>query len=420
MKRVILLILSLSLLLSARASAEAFLLDENRILQGMGRSWRQGYEPTAEGGYVTICLPLTSDSANGRLTATLLLNDEDVSPFSTQKLTTECWKNEGYYAVRLRLPLVSARRSGDYGGRVVVEGKDGAGNPLRAEYPVVIRVRDGVKEPLRPGLSSVTSSLAAGENGLVNAILTNTSRYAEMQNIELTITDDSGDILPTGWNKVTLGSLMPGESARISYPVSVKPTASVALHTLSFNLTYTALDEPAAWTESFTLPVTQETRLEQGGLQMPGSVVQGDSATISLPLMNMGRGELRNVLATLSLPGIVERQSVLVGSIASGETKQAKLTVIPGKDALGQVSGVMEVTAEDEWGNGTGFSLPLSLTVEPAPEEKPMETTADLVKAMVPGYVWPLAGGCLALLLALIVQGVILRGRIHRLEEDKL
>ncbi|MBQ8954656.1 MAG: hypothetical protein IJ048_11115, partial [Clostridia bacterium] len=286
--------------------------------------------------------------------------------------------------------------------------------------PVVIRIRDGQKDAIRPGLSSVTSSLVVGENGTVNAILTNTSRYAEMQDIELTISDDTGDVLPAGWDKVSLGSLMPGESARIAYPVTVKPDAAVALHALSFNLSYTALGEPGEWSERFTLPVTQDMRLEQGGLQLPGSVVQGDTIAITLPLMNMGRGELRNVMAALTVPGVVERQSVLVGTIASGETKQAKLSATPGKDVLGEVSGTIEVTGEDAWGNETGFALPVSFTVEKAQEVKQIETTADLVKAVVPGYVWPLAGGCLVLLIALILQGALLRGRIHRLEEEKL
>ncbi|MBR4443446.1 MAG: hypothetical protein IKS52_09280, partial [Clostridia bacterium] len=175
------------------------------------------------------------------------------------------------------------------------------------------------------------------------------------------------------------------------------------------------------WEETFTLPVSQEVRLEQGGVQAPPSVIQGDAAAFALPLMNLGRGELRNVVASLSLPGVVERQSVLVGAIAPGETKQAKISVTPGKDILGEVSGEISVAAEDAWGNETGFSLPISLTVEAAPEaKKEAETAADLVKEMVPGYVWPLAGACLTLLIALIVQGALLRGKIRRMEEEKL
>ena len=55
-------------------------------------------------------------------------------------------------------------------------------------------------------------------------------------------------------------------------------------------------------------------------------------ATLTVPVMNTGCPELSNVMATLTLPGITETQSVLVGTLASGETKSAKLTFISGTD----------------------------------------------------------------------------------------
>ncbi|MBO4884375.1 MAG: hypothetical protein J5602_03590 [Clostridia bacterium] len=420
MKRFIITLLAV-LLLPAYANAEGFVLEENKILAGMNQSWRQGYEPTVSDGAVNIYLPLTSDKTGGKITATLELDDPDTSPFASENLSADCWKNEGLYAVRLRLPLVSARHNGDYAARVVVEGTDRDGNPMRSEYPTVVRIRDGRSDLIRPGISAVSADLNVGEDGAIRALVTNTSRYAEMKDIILTVTDAAGDVLPAGSDKLAVPALMPGESAWIEYPATVKPDAAVALHTLAFRLSYTALDQPGEWEETFTLPVSQEIRLEQGGVQAPPSVIQGDAAAFALPLMNLGRGELRNVVASLSLPGVVERQSVLVGAIAPGETKQAKISVTPGKDILGELSGEISVAAEDAWGNETGFSLPVALTVEAAPEaKKEAETAADLVKEMVPGYVWPLAGACLTLLIALIVQGALLRGKIRRMEEEKL
>ena len=84
------------------------------------------------------------------------------------------------------------------------------------------------------------------------------------------------------------------------------------------------------------------------------------------------------------------------------------------------MSGEIAVAAEDAWGNETRFTLPVSLFVEKAPEETKVETVTDLVKTSVPAYVWPLGGACLLLLIGFIVQGALLRGKIHRMEEDKL
>ena len=82
--------------------------------------------------------------------------------------------------------------------------KDGDGNALRAEYPTVIRIRDGKSDAVRPGLSAVSASLTVGEDGALRALVTNTSRYAEMTDIILTVTDAGGDVLYPGDEKEML------------------------------------------------------------------------------------------------------------------------------------------------------------------------------------------------------------------------
>ena len=73
-------------------------------------------------------------------------------------------------------------------------------------------------------------------------------------------------------------------------------------------------------------------------------------------------------------------------------------------------------------GNPTSFSVPIHLTVEKpvkiAETDDPTTTTKENEK---PSYlIYGLAGGCGLLLLLLLLQGFLLRKKIHRLEEDKL
>ena len=137
--------------------------------------------------------------------------------------------------------------------------------------------------------------------------------------------------------------------------------------------------------------------------------------------MNMGRGELRNVLATLTLPGLCERQSVLVGTIASGESAQARLSFAADGEA-GTYTGVLRVTGEDVWGNESGFELPIELAVEPKPVKSAEDTASGGAgeEKMLSPLVWGLGGGCALLLAALIVTSALLVRKIHRLEEDRL
>ncbi len=426
-KRFSLLLIFLAVLaLCAPALAEdGFTLDENATIAGMNYlPWARGYEPTSDGETMTVCLPLRSDSAAGKITATLTVDDETVSPLRGDGAKIDVLPDQnGLYAVRLSARLLSGRINGDYAATVRVTGKGADGADVTADFPVVLRVRDGKPggAAMRPALENVSADLRVGENGALTAALVNTDPYAEMRDILLTVSDESGDILSAGSDSLRLGSLMPGERAQVFYPLSVQPDAAVKAHTLNLTLTWTALGADMSWTEKRTLAVTQEIRLERGALQGAASVVAGDTAVLTLPLMNMGRGDVRNVLATLMLPGLCERQSVLVGTIASGESAQARLSFAADGEA-GTYTGVFSVTGEDVWGNESGFELPVTLSVETRPVKSAEETASDDAAAgkKLSPLVWGLGGACALLLLALIVTSALLARKIHRLEEDRL
>ncbi len=424
--RLLLTTLIILLALGVRALAEGgFTLDENATIAGMNYlPWARGYEPTSDGETMTVCLPLRSDAAVGKITAALTVDDETVSPLRGEGVKVDVLPDQnGLYAVRLGARLLSGRINGDYAATVHVTGKDADGAEVTADFPVVLRVRDGKASgaAMRPALENVSADLRVGEDGALTATLVNTDPYAEMRDILLTVSDASGEILSAGGDKLRLGALMPNERVSVTYPLSVQPDAAVKAHTLSLELTWTALGEAMSWTETYTLPVTQEIRLEHGALQGAASVVSGDTAVFTLPLMNMGRGELRNVLATLTLPGLCERQSVLVGAISPGGTGDARLS-LPASGDAGTYTGVLRVTCEDAWGNESGYDLPVELAVEPRPVKSEEETiSGDAAAGMtLSPLVWGLGGGCALLLAALIITSALLVRKIHRLEEDRL
>ena len=420
-----LMLILMALLLCAPALAEdGFTLDEDTTIAGMNYlPWARGYEPTSDGETMTVCLPLRSDSAVGKITATLTVDDESVSPLRGDEVKVEVQPDQdGLYAVRLSARLLSGRKNGDYAAHVHVAGKNSDGAEVTADFPVVLRVRDGQTNDaaMRPVFDNVSAELRVGEEGTLTATLVNTDAYAEMSDILLTVSDASGEILSAGSDTLRLTSLMPGESEKVSYPLSVQPDAAIKAHTLTLTLTWTALGKEMSWSETYTVNVTQEIRLEYGALQAAESVISGDTATFTLPLMNMGRGALSNVLATLTLPGQCERQSVLVGEIASGDTAQARLSFTAGAD--GTYLGTIIVTCEDQWGNESGFELPVSLTVEAKAEKSEDSTTAGSTSKDegISPLTWALGGGCALLLLALIITSAVLVKKIHRLEEDRL
>lgn len=420
---VLLTVLFLVPIFSAQAEDSSFTIDQDRILNGMNRSWLQGYEPSVSQNKWTLVLPVLSDEAYGFIQTELIMADETLSPFKPQTMSVKTQRSEsGIYAVRLPLELYADRNNGDYACTIRITGKTKASDALSMEIPYTVRIRDGQpsREVMRIQITDVITDLKVGEDGSVTATFTNPCKTVTFEQPVLRVSDSSREIIPQGVDVLYLDDLNPGESRTVTFPMTVKPSAAVSHHILDFNLNWYSFGQNITQTESYTVPVTQEMRLENGGLKMADSVIAGDSLTITLPLMNMGRADLINVLATVSLPGVTDKQSVLVGTITPGETRNAQITITPGKHVVGDFIGTLTVEATDHDGNPTSFSLPLSLSVDAPVIAAVTDTTVAKEKKAPPYLTYGLAGGCGVLLSICIVQGIVLRRKIRKLEEDRL
>lgn len=403
-------------------NVEPFRIDQRRVLQGMKRSWLQGYEPTISQNTMTFVLPVLSDTASGAIETEIILADEKISPFKLQTMKVKTQSSEsGVWAVRFQLNLHADRKNGDYAATLRITGKDKQDQPLQSELPYVFRIRDGApsQEIIRMRVDSVQSDFQVGEDGAVTITLTNPCRTVPFEQPVLQISDFLGDIIPQSSGVMYLNDLAPGESVTVRFPMTVLPKAAVAPHVLKLDMSWKALGETVTQTENHTLPVTQEIRLEHGGLRMADSVIAGDPVSLSLPLMNRGKADVIDVMATLTLPGITDRQSVLVGTIGPGETKTAQLSVAPGKNLSGEFTGTLTVEGADNDGNPTKLSLPVSLTVE-KPAQIVMGETQSAEEKEPPILLYALSGGCGLLLIVCVIQGAVLRGKIRRLEEGRL
>ncbi len=417
---------TISALLVGEEAEEDFTLADAVVMEGMDKSYAMGYTPRVEGNTLIWCVPVRCRANISRVNVSLLVEEASISPLKGQDASATALRDaDGVYRLTLKTALKPGRVNGDYAAVLRVTGQDATGRRLQTDLPVLMPIRDGTspKESVRPLLTELNGNLRLGERCTLTATLRNPSRYAAMTNLLLTVTDATGDILPAGSDKLMLPNLYPGKAQTLQIPLYVKPDAKVAVHQLQFSFTWQGAAGKGAWEERFTVPITQNIRLEQGGVQAASTLLQGSLSTLSLPLMNLGKGKLNNVLAVLTLPGVTERQAVLVGTLEPGETKTAKLSILPGKDVLGELTGQVVVSCEDDWGNTAALTVPVSLTVEPEPVLVPVPEAATAAAEASPVPLWvlyALGGGCAVLLLALIAQGSVLRGKIRKLEEDRL
>ena len=421
MRKTICIFLTMLLVLSMSVTALAaeFEIDQNTKIDGMSRSWYQGYGPTISYHKMTICLPIRAESCVGNITVSLALDDPNVFALSGQPKEVTVSPKDGIYPVKLVLPLEQYRRNGDYPATITIKGNDGNGKEIEETMPYIIRIRDGYgsHETLEPMISDVVGDLDVGTDGSLSLTITNPTTTQSIMDGKITVTDSSGEILMSGSNRFTIPEILPGKSETVSIPMTVKGNATVSQHTLEVKLSYSCLGKAAEWKESFTVPVTQAIRLEQGGVQLP-TAIAGELGNMTLPLMNMGKGELRNVLVKLEMEGVLDAQSVLVGTMAAGETKQAKLTFTPKLDSVGTHSGTVIITCEDAYGNAFSQTLDVTLTVdEPIPA---VELQQEEEKEKMSPVTIMLIILCVALVAGLVVQGTILTKKIHNLEEERL
>ena len=408
MRKLICTILAVFILAAPVMAAE---VDQYAVISGMGKSWYQGYEPNVKNNTMTIYLPIKTD-LESPITASIALTDPNVYLLSSQPKAVTVNKKDGIYPVKLILSLQKDRRNGDYPAIVTLKSGD-----KTETIPYTIRIRDGrgSHEALSPVISDVTGNLDVGTNGSLDLTISNPTSTLSMMEGILTVTDSSGEVLMTGSDRFSIPEILAGEAITVSVPMTVLSNAAIRVHTLNLKLSYEVCGEERNWEEAFTVPVTQRIRLEHGDAQVPPAIA-GELGNLTLPLMNMGKGELNNVLVKLETSA-ANSQSVLVGSIAPGENKQAQLTFTAFADHVGTHSGTVTISCEDAYGNLFEESMEVNLTVDeplPAiPEEVPEKEKAN------PATIF-LGILCVLLIAGLVTQHLILTGKIHKLEEDRL
>ena len=421
MRKTICIFLTMLLVLSMSVTALAaeFELDQHSTIDGMNRSWYQGYAPSISYHKMTLCLPIRAESCVGDIMVSLALDDPNVFVLSGEPKEVTVSPKNGIYPVKLVLPLEQYRRNGDYSATITIKGTDEAGKEIVETMPYVIRIRDGYgsHETMEPVISDVVGNLDVGTDGSLSLTISNPTTTQSIMDGEITVTDSTGEILMSGSNRFLIPEILPGKSEVVTIPMTVKGNAAISQHTLEVKFSYKVLGKDAEWKETFTVPVTQSIRLEQGGVQLP-TAIAGELGNMTLPLMNMGNGELQNVLVKLEMDGVLDAQSVLVGTMAAGETKQAKLTFTPKLDSVGTHSGTVTITCEDAYGNSFSQTLDVTLTVdEPIPEVELQQEEEK--EKMSPGTVVMIML-CVAMAAGLVAQGTILTKKIHKLEEERL
>ena len=437
-------------------------IDNENLYPGMDQPYSSGYMPAVAGGSASIVLPLVpaQELQGGSINITVDLGDASSSPFVFQNYDKtvglkEHMVNNGAgrakaCLVELNLPLAEGRLSGRYPVTVSVQGQVQGGAQFTQAFTLYVTVTDGI-DPNAPvaqdpgdadapaggtgggggagggeakpkpkvmlgGYSVNPSPVLAGQEFGLSVTLQNTSDSQPIKNMKVTVSGETADIIPMGeTNSFYFKKVAKQESAAIDTRLMVQQTAEPKPQKILLHVEYEGDGGTEVTSdESIVIQVKQPVRIEYDEPEIPQEVNAGDTMSVSMNVMNMGKGTVYNVRAEVEAPGLVPEGSLFLGNLESGAAKKGDLYVFvstldsSGADAkYGYTNGKMKLSYEDEFGEVSTQEFDFSTNINPpvinAPqeeeeEEKPETQSQWWISVLILGAV---IGGILGIRYAL-------------------
>ena len=217
--------------------------------------------------------------------------------------------------------------------------------------------------------------LFAGEQFELSFTIRNTSSKEAVQNIQITLSNEGGAILPAnnGSNSLYIDRIAAGDSVEKTMKMQSSPDAEDKAHTLSVKFGYESAETLKTYeaTETITLPISQRMRVRVGDPVVYGDAMIEQSTPINFSLYNMGKSSLYNCMVDVEGDGLRMEESYYGGNISAGSEMRADFNIIP--STAGQIEGIVVVTYEDVYGQQTRVEKPFTLNVQeafmPGPED---------------------------------------------------
>lgn len=186
-----------------------------------------------------------------------------------------------------------------------------------------------------------------------------------VSNIKLSITEDTDEIRPTEMGTKYVSSINAG--AYYSWVVELKAvhTATVGEHKLNFSCDYEDSNGSSyGGNDLIRLEVRQPAELSFDGAKLPVKVVQEETVTLNINLMNTGKTPLYNCKVDFDIEGLDAGGSSFVGVIEAQQNSTANANLLVSSDKTGEVKGTVTITYEDTFGNGYTLTHDVKTVIE--------------------------------------------------------
>lgn len=220
-------------------------------------------------------------------------------------------------------------------------------------------------------------SLSPEKTAVLKVTFKNYSTTKALYNIKFSLTDPSGDILTVGMPTKYLNSVYAGSSYTWEIELKAINTATIGQHDLQITAEYEDKNFGSySSSDTVRIDVKQSVKLNYSGATLPKKVIQGDTQTVTLELMNTGKSRIYNCTLDFDIEGMQSGGSVFVGNIEPAQSAQGSANLRVDSDSLGEVTGKITITYEDDYGKEYKKTADVSTVVEEKVEQV-VTTTED-------------------------------------------
>ena len=200
------------------------------------------------------------------------------------------------------------------------------------------------------GYSIENNYITPKESRELTVILKNTHKKKAVSNIKLSLTSESESVRPVGMGTEYVEKISPGKSYSWTVSIEALHNAEIGEHKLNIQTEYEDKNGGSYSAGDVVLvEVRQPAKLSYDGAKLPVKVVEEDTVTVTVNLMNTGKASLYNCNVDFNIEGLDAGGSAFAGEIPPQENKAAVGNLLV-TGSPKEVSGEIVITYEDAFG----------------------------------------------------------------------
>ena len=383
-------------------------IDDGNIYEGMDKAYKEGYEPKVSKNQVTVILPLCEAAASGleSIQVTPDFGNAKNSPFvyknyqktiekkeqkiKKSKETKEIFyvkfifdlkeeRSAGTYPIQFQTTYYLDETSAEQTFRTYVRIEESRKNEKDPE-PAKVQESQETQAPAQTQESEtealaepklvieksrrVPERIVAGQEFELQVTVKNTNKKKYVQNITAAVSNQEPNlVLLEESNTFYFDYLGPQETLTLNLKFKAEAQIAEGSYSVGLDFSYDNPDAvPLTASGKMDFKVYQELRIgfEAGDIQEEMNA--GDSVSVPVQVMNLGRSGIYNAVCTVEAPGLSVNQSLYLGNLESGAAASGELQIFAGmvnpqaeseEQRYGRTDGHIILTYEDQEGKSS-------------------------------------------------------------------